>query len=73
MLDNAYEDAQNKILGYYYVKRFRNGIKDWDFMHGGEAQVIPLGKMIVVSKNRYQFNNNGKIKTVKISDNYGVK
>lgn len=42
--DEAYLDAQNKILGYYYVSRYKQGIRDWDWIHGGDAKVIPLGK-----------------------------
>ena len=40
----AYEDARDKALGYYYVSRFKQGIKDWNWYSGGEAKVILLGK-----------------------------
>lgn len=44
-MEEAYQEAQNKVLGYYYVKRFKQGIMDWDWFHGGEAKVIYLGKI----------------------------
>lgn len=44
-MEDAYKEAQNKVLGYYYVKRFKQGIKDWDWVHGGEAKVTYLGKI----------------------------
>ena len=44
-MEEAYQDAQNKALGYYYIKRFKQGILDWDWFHGGEAKVIYLGKI----------------------------
>ncbi|MBQ8177133.1 MAG: hypothetical protein IJ035_08895 [Oscillospiraceae bacterium] len=43
-MEEAYNDAQNKVLGFYYVRRFKQGIKDWDWFSGGEAKVIFLGK-----------------------------
>ncbi len=43
-MEEAYSDAQNKILGFYYVKRFKQGIKDWNWYSGGEAKVVCLGK-----------------------------
>ena len=44
-MEEAYQDAQNKALGYYYIKRFKQGIMDWDWFHGGEAKVVYLGKI----------------------------
>ena len=44
-MEEVYKEAQNKALGYYYVKRFKQGIIDWDWFHGGEAKVIYLGKI----------------------------
>lgn len=44
-MEEAYQDAQNKALGYYYVKRFKQGVKDWDWLNGGEAKVVYLGKI----------------------------
>ncbi len=43
-MEEAYNDAQNKVLGFYYVRRFKQGIKDWNWYSGGEAKVIYLGK-----------------------------
>lgn len=43
-MEEAYSDAQNKALGFYYVRRFKQGIKDWNWFSGGEAKVICLGK-----------------------------
>ena len=48
-MEEAYNDAQNKILGFYYVKRFKQGIKDWNWYSGGEAKVVYLGKENEVS------------------------
>lgn len=44
-MEEAYQDAQNKALGYYYVERFKQGFKDWDWLNGGEAKVVYLGKI----------------------------
>ncbi len=43
-MSEAYNDAQNKALGFYYVRRFKQGIIDWNWFSGGEAKVICLGK-----------------------------
>ena len=43
-MEEAYNDAQNKALGFYYVRRFKQGIKDWNWFRGGEARVTYLGK-----------------------------
>lgn len=44
-MEDAYKEAQNKALSYYYVKRFKQGIKDWNWFYGGEAKVTYLGKI----------------------------
>lgn len=44
-LEDAYADAQNKILAYYYVKRFKQGYKDWDVMNGDLAKVIKVKEL----------------------------
>lgn len=73
ILDEAFSEAQNKALGYYYVKRYKDGISDWNWIHGGEAKVIPLGNLIKKSNRIYKFNDNGKIKTIKIPAYYSVQ
>lgn len=71
LLEEAYEDAQSKILAYYYVKRYKQGYKDWDVINGGAANVIPLGKISHIEKNKYESVLNGKRKVIKIPDVYG--
>lgn len=44
-MEDAYKEAPNKALSYYYVKCFKQGIKDWNWFYGGEAKVIYLGKI----------------------------
>lgn len=44
-MEDAYKEAQNKALSYYYVKRFKQGIKDWNWFYSGEAKVTYLGKI----------------------------
>lgn len=44
-MEEAYQDAQSKALGYYYVTRFKRGLKDWNWLNGGEAKVVYLGKI----------------------------
>lgn len=70
-LENAYEDAQSKILAYYYVKRFKQGYKDWDVMNGGPAKVIPLGSLKYISGNKYESILDGKRKVIKVKEVYG--
>ena len=43
-MKEAYADAKDKALGFYYVNRFKQGISDWNWLSGGEAKVILLGK-----------------------------
>lgn len=43
-MKEAYADAKDKVLGFYYVNRFKQGISDWNWLSGGEAKVILLGK-----------------------------
>ncbi len=44
-MKDAYTESQDKLLGYYYVKRFKQGIKDWNWYDGGEAKVKLLGNI----------------------------
>lgn len=44
-MEDAYKEAQNKALSYYYVKCFKQGIKDWNWFYSGEAKVTYLGKI----------------------------
>lgn len=44
-MEDAYKEAPNKALSYYYVKRFKQGIKDWNWFYSGEAKVTYLGKI----------------------------
>lgn len=70
-LEDAYADAQNKILAYYYVKRFKQGYKDWDVMNGNLAKVIPLGSLKYISGNKYEAILDGKRKVIKVKELYG--
>ena len=70
-MEEAYADAQSKILAYYYVKRYKQGYKDWNAMNGGPAKVIPLGYLKHISGTKYQSMLNGKTKNIKVKEVYG--
>ena len=72
LLESAFEDAQSKLMAYYYVKRFKNGIQDWNIWHGGEAKVIPLGSLEHIVKEKYKSTCNNKTKIIKIDKCYGI-
>jgi len=72
LLEQAEGEAKNILMGYYYVNRFKNGISDWNAWRGGEAKVIPLGKLERIGEKKYRSTYNGKTKTIKIDSNYGI-
>lgn len=71
-LDEEYEEAQDKICGYYYVDRFKKGIIDWNIMTGGEAKVIKLGKLKKIHGKRYTFDRDDKKIVKRIPTYYNV-
>lgn len=72
LLAEAEGEAKNKLMGYYYVNRFKNGISDWNAWSGGQAKVIPLGTLEKISENKYRSVYNGVTKNIKIDSNYGI-
>ena len=70
-LDAAYEDAQSKLLAYYYVKRYKEGYKDWNAINGGPAKVMPLGYLKHISGTKYESMLNGTKRIIKVKEVYG--
>lgn len=63
--DLALESAEIRTA-YYYLKRYKMGLRDWDVMNGGECRITPLGYLTKIGKNKYRAQYMGKISTVKI-------
>ena len=74
IVDQNVGEAQEKYAAFYYVQRFKAGIKDWDPMYGGLAKVAHLEKLTLIKrgakKNVYSCEINGKKTTLKILNNY---
>lgn len=67
--------AQDKVWAYYYVKRFKQGIKDYNFMTGGEAKVTVYPKLTYkrsrgIKKSVYTYEEEGRKKKVVIPNMY---
>lgn len=62
-------------VGYYYVKRAKQGIKDWNWFDGGPAKVRCFNGLTLVKegqkKSKYTyFNKKGKVKKITIPNEY---
>ena len=70
MVDRNLEEAQMKYPAFYYVQRFKQGIKDWDPIHGGMAKVAHLENLTLIERGRkndkYSCQINGKDTVLKI-------
>lgn len=67
--------AQDKVWAYYYVKRFKQGEKDYNFMTGGPAKVTPYPNLSYkrckgLKKSVYTYEENGRKKKVVIPNFY---
>ncbi|MBE5805102.1 MAG: hypothetical protein E7316_11405 [Clostridiales bacterium] len=70
MVDRNLEEAQEKYPAFYYVQRFKQGIRDWDPFRGGMAKVTHLEKLTLIARgeknNRYSCQIDGKDTVLKI-------
>ncbi len=68
------QKAQDVNWGYYYVKRFKEGFVDYNNFSGGEAKVIHYKNLALkrkgLRKSTFTYEDNGRIRTVKISNLY---
>ncbi len=68
------EDAQSRSAAYYYVKRYKAGIRDHNFMYGGLAKVKPLGRLKLlrrgIRKSLYLSDYNGRKRLIRILNGY---
>lgn len=67
--------AQDKVWAYYYVKRFKQGKKDYNFMTGGEAKVtaypnLTYKRSMGIKKSVYTYEEDGRKKKVVIPNMY---
>lgn len=77
-VDRNLEEAQETMPAFYYVQRYKQGIKDWDPLNGGLAKVAYLKNFRLINegskKSTYTCEINGKKKTLKILNAYeGLK
>lgn len=74
IVDRNVEEAQEAYAAFYYVQRFKAGIKDWDPINGGLAKVAHLKNLTLVKKGAnksvYTCEIGGKKKTLKILNAY---
>ena len=66
--------AQSLETAYYYVLRYRKGIKDWNMWSGGSAKVVLLDEFNLIQTgkktSKYSYKKNGRKKVVRISNDY---
>lgn len=76
LVEEDLEYARLKEAGYYYVKRFRQGYKDWNAYDGGPAKVLYLPGLTLIkrgrTKSRYTYIKNGRTKRISISNAYKI-
>ncbi len=74
VVERNLDEAQEIYPAFYYVSRFKKGIKDWDAMNGGAAKVTYLKNLAVISrgenKSTYTYEHNGKTKRLRILNDY---
>lgn len=74
VVERNLDEAQDVYPAFYYVERYKNGIKDWDAMNGGAAKVTHLKNLSLISlgenKSIYTYEQDGKIKKLKILNAY---
>lgn len=75
LLSNEQREAKSSRSAYIYVKRAKNGIKDWNWFDGGPAKVRCFNglKLVKEGSKRSQytyFNKKGKVKKITITNEY---
>lgn len=68
------QEAQTVSAAYYYVKRFRQGFEDWNWVNGGPAKIKKLQGLSLVRKGKfksvYTYSEGGRKKTIRIPNSY---
>lgn len=74
IVERNLDEAQKISPAFYYVQRYKRGIKDWDPINGGLAKVKRLENLHLIKRgsknNVYSCFIDGKKKRLKISNDY---
>lgn len=76
LLSVELSEAKSSRNAYMYVKRAKQGIKDWNWFDGGPAKVRCFNELTLVKegrkKSKYTYlNKRGKVKKITIPNEYG--